>query len=36
MVIVMLTAMVARAGTTFAAEEKLFYEDREEIPEQYR
>ena len=36
MAIVGLVAMVALAGTTFAAEEKLFYENREEIPEQYR
>jgi oligoendopeptidase F len=36
MAIVMLVAMVALAGTTFAAEEKLFYEDREEIPIDYR
>jgi len=36
MAIVGLVAMVALAGTTFAAEEKLFYENREDIPEQYR
>jgi oligoendopeptidase F len=34
--IVTLTALVALAGTAFAEEEKLFYENREDIPEQYR
>jgi oligoendopeptidase F len=34
--IVILMTLVATAGTTFAAEEKLFYENREDIPEQYR
>jgi oligoendopeptidase F len=32
----LLTAIVVLSGTTFAAEEKLFYENREDIPEQYR
>jgi oligoendopeptidase F len=31
-----LMALVAFAASLFAAEEKLFYENREEIPEQYR
>ncbi len=36
MTFVILMALVAFAATSFAAEEKLFYEDREDIPEQYR
>jgi oligoendopeptidase F len=32
----MLMAIVAFAATSFAEEEKLFYENREDIPEQYR
>ena len=32
----MLMALVAFAVTSFAEEEKLFYENREDIPEQYR
>jgi len=32
----MLIALVAFAATSFAEEEKLFYENREDIPEQYR
>ena len=31
-----LLALVAFAASSFAAEEKLFYENREDIPEQYR
>ena len=31
-----LVALVALAGSSFAAEEKLYYEDRGDIPEQYR
>jgi len=34
--VVALVALVALAGTTFAEEEKLFYETREEIPIDYR
>jgi oligoendopeptidase F len=34
--IVILIALVAVCGTSFAAEEKLFYENRDDIPEQYR
>ena len=34
--VVALVALVALAGTTFATEEKLFYETREEIPIDYR
>jgi len=34
--ILLFTALVALAGTSFAAEERLFYENREDIPEQYR
>ena len=34
--VVALVALVALAGTTFASEEKLFYETREEIPIDYR
>jgi oligoendopeptidase F len=34
--IAVLTALIALAGTSFAAEEKLFYENRADIPEQYR
>jgi oligoendopeptidase F len=33
---VVVAALVALVGTSFAAEEKLFYENREDIPEQYR
>jgi len=34
--VVALVALVALAGTTFAEEEKLFYDTREEIPVEYR
>ena len=34
--IVTLMAVVALTSYTFATEEKLFYEDRKDIPEQYR
>jgi oligoendopeptidase F len=34
--IVTLTVLAALTGTTFAEEEKLFYEHRQDIPEQYR
>ncbi len=33
---VILVALVAISASAFAAEEKLFYENREDIPEQYR
>jgi oligoendopeptidase F len=36
MAVVALMTLIALAGSSFAAEENLFYEDREEIPEQYR
>jgi len=36
MTIVILLTLVAFAASSFAAEEKLFYENREDIPEQYR
>jgi oligoendopeptidase F len=35
-VIVVLAALIAVTGNSFAAEEKLFYENRQDIPEQYR
>jgi oligoendopeptidase F len=34
--IVLVTALATLVGTSFAGEEKLFYENREDIPEQYR
>jgi oligoendopeptidase F len=36
MTLMVLTALIAFAASSFAAEEKLFYENREDIPEQYR
>jgi oligoendopeptidase F len=36
LLIVILATLITHAGTSFAAEEKLFYENREDIPEQYR
>ena len=36
MTLVILMALVAFAASSYAAEEKLFYENREDIPEQYR
>jgi len=36
MTIMILMALVAFAASSYAAEEKLFYENREDIPEQYR
>ena len=36
MTLIILLALIAFAASSFAAEEKLFYENREEIPEQYR
>jgi oligoendopeptidase F len=36
MKLMILLALVAFAASSFAAEEKLFYENREEVPEQYR
>ncbi len=36
LVIVVLAALIAVTGNSFAAEEKLFYENRQDIPEQYR
>ena len=36
MTFVILLAFVALAASSFAAEEELFYENREDIPEQYR
>jgi len=34
--LIILMALVAFSASSFAAEEKLFYENREDIPEQYR
>jgi len=36
MTLIILLALIAFAASSFAAEEKLFYENREDIPEQYR
>ena len=36
MTLLVLLAFIAFAASSFAAEEKLFYENREDIPEQYR
>ena len=36
MTFVILVALVAFAASSYAAEEKLFYENREDVPEQYR
>ncbi|MDH3816657.1 MAG: M3 family metallopeptidase, partial [Acidobacteriota bacterium] len=36
MTFVILMALVAFSASSFAAEEKLFYENREDVPEQYR